>query len=164
MEFVLPGDPCTEQQPPEWQHWSSDKSGELAGVTRRLGSFWRCIQLSNEKKHPGWLGYIGDRTIQLCRDYFRNHEIRIPINQPVQWKVGVFFFVAQLDINQRKFSGKLPIYELLGSLTGIVYVRHENVVHRFRFSVLAHVLLEIYLNNMHEVKDDEGKINCIYKN
>ena len=24
------------------------------------------------------------------------------------------------DIHQRKFSGKLPIYELLGSLTGIV--------------------------------------------
>ena len=43
---------------------------------------WNKKQLSNEKK-PGWLGYIGDfYTPQLYRDYFINHEIRIPINHP----------------------------------------------------------------------------------
>ena len=26
-------------------------------------------QLSNEKRAPGWLGYIGDYTAQLYRDY-----------------------------------------------------------------------------------------------
>ena len=29
------------------------------------------------------LGYVGDYPTQLYRDYFINHEIRIPINQPV---------------------------------------------------------------------------------
>ena len=29
-------------------------------------------QVSNEK-NPGWLGYIGDYTTQLYRDYFINH-------------------------------------------------------------------------------------------
>ncbi len=38
-------------------------------------------QVSNEK-NPGWLGYIGDYTTQLYRDYFWT-IIRIPINQPV---------------------------------------------------------------------------------
>ena len=33
-------------------------------------------------------------------------------------RLRVFF--KQFSIYQRKFSGKLPIYELLGSLTGIV--------------------------------------------
>ena len=28
--------------------------------------------MSNEKE-PGWLGYIGDYTTQLYRDYFINH-------------------------------------------------------------------------------------------
>ena len=39
-------------------------------------------QMSHEKK-PGWLGlYRGWNPTQLYRDYFINHEIRIPINQP----------------------------------------------------------------------------------
>ena len=38
--------------------------------------------MSNEKRVPGCLGYIGDHTTQLRWDYFINHEIRIPINQP----------------------------------------------------------------------------------
>ena len=50
------------------------------------------IQLSNEK-YPGWLGYIKDYTTQLYDGNSINHEIRIPINQPVfQWKVGPGFF------------------------------------------------------------------------
>ena len=40
------------------------------------------VQVSHEK-NPGWLGYIGDYTTQSYRDYFINHETRIPINQPV---------------------------------------------------------------------------------
>ena len=53
----------------------------------------KCLpyQLSNEKNPTGCLGYIGDYTTQLYRDNFINHEIRIPINQPVKWKVGRFF-------------------------------------------------------------------------
>ena len=42
-------------------------------------------KLSHEKKGPnGWLGDIkGMRcTTQLNKDYFINHEIRIPIDQP----------------------------------------------------------------------------------
>ena len=39
------------------------------------------IQVSNEK-NLDWLDYIGDYTTQLCRDYFINHEIRIPIIYP----------------------------------------------------------------------------------
>ena len=46
--------------------------------------------LSNEK-NPGCLGYIGGFTIQLYRDYNKPLYIRIPINQPVQWKVRGFF-------------------------------------------------------------------------
>ena len=34
------------------------------------------------KKTLGYLMYIGDYTTQLNRDYFINHEIRIPMNQP----------------------------------------------------------------------------------
>ena len=37
--------------------------------------------MSNEK-NTGYLLYIGDYTTQLYGDYFINHEIRIPINQP----------------------------------------------------------------------------------
>ena len=35
----------------------------------------------NEKTQVGW-GHVGDDTTQLHWDYFINHEIRIPINQP----------------------------------------------------------------------------------
>ena len=45
--------------------------------------------MSNEK-NLGWLGCIGDYTTQLYRDY-NITIIRIPINKPVQWKVGGFF-------------------------------------------------------------------------
>ena len=41
-------------------------------------------ELSNEKRAPGWLGYIGDEKLpSYIGHYFINHEIRIPINQPV---------------------------------------------------------------------------------
>ena len=40
-------------------------------------------QVCNEKRAPGCLGYVGDYTTQLSVDYFINHEIRIPIKQPV---------------------------------------------------------------------------------
>ncbi len=55
-------------------------------------------------KNPGclvYIGYIGDYTTQLYRDYMGLWWaiIRIPINQPgFQWKVSgrFFFFVAQI--------------------------------------------------------------------
>ena len=40
-------------------------------------------QLSNEKRAPGWLGYIGDKKLPRYIGIIINHEIRIPINQPV---------------------------------------------------------------------------------
>ena len=42
------------------------------------------------KKKTCWLGYIGDYTTQVYRGY-NKPIIRIPFNQPVQWKVGGFF-------------------------------------------------------------------------
>ena len=39
-------------------------------------------QLGSDE-NPGWLGNIRDYTTQLYRDYFRSHEIRIPIDQPL---------------------------------------------------------------------------------
>ena len=38
--------------------------------------------MSNEQ-NPGWLGYVGDEILRNYGDYNKNHEIRIPINQPV---------------------------------------------------------------------------------
>ena len=38
--------------------------------------------MNKEKRAPGCLVYIGDYTTQLCRGYFINHYLRIPINQP----------------------------------------------------------------------------------
>ena len=41
-------------------------------------------QLSNEKRAPGCLGFVGDDILpMLYRDYFINHDVRIPTNQPV---------------------------------------------------------------------------------
>ena len=54
------------------------------------------LYMSNEK-NPGWLGYVEDDILpKIYRDYFINHEIRIPkkTNQVFQWKVVGFFFVA----------------------------------------------------------------------
>ena len=42
----------------------------------------RYVPILVTKKH-GWLGYIRDYATQLYGDYFINHEIRIPIKQPV---------------------------------------------------------------------------------
>ena len=62
----------------------------------------RVTQLSNEKK-TGCSEFIGDFTTQLCGDYFINHELRIPINQPV-------------------FHGKQEVVSFFrGSTTGILW-------------------------------------------
>ena len=54
-------------------------------------------QLSNEKD-PGWLGYMRDYSTQLLYiGIIRNHEIRIPINQPV-WKVRPGFFRGSIPV------------------------------------------------------------------
>ena len=51
-------------------------------------------------KKPGCLGYIGNYATQLCGDY--NTIGRIPSKQPVSWKAGGFFFVAQM-----RFTGRV---------------------------------------------------------
>ena len=44
----------------------------------------RWAVFSSPPVDPGWLFYIGDfYTSQLYRDYFINHEFRIPIKQPM---------------------------------------------------------------------------------
>jgi len=55
--------------------------------------------MSNEKS-LGWLGYIGDYTTQLYRDYNKT-TIRIPINYPgfpMERIGGCFFFVAHMVV------------------------------------------------------------------
>ena len=48
-------------QPHKIMGWNVDQNPEIASPN----------QLSNEK-NPGWLGYIGDYTTQVYRDYFIN--------------------------------------------------------------------------------------------
>ena len=58
------------------------------------------IQVSNEKRAPGCLGYIGDgNPTQLYRDYFINHEIRMPslTNQDSMESKSVFFRGIQVE-------------------------------------------------------------------
>ena len=38
--------------------------------------------MSNEKRAPGWLGFIGDEILSSYIGIIINHEIRIPRNQP----------------------------------------------------------------------------------
>ena len=53
--------------------------------------------------YPGCLGYIEDYTTQflvLSGDYFIDHEIRIPIEQPsISWKIRPFFSVVQTVVD-----------------------------------------------------------------
>ena len=57
------------------------------------------IQLSNEKRAPGCLGYIGDYTTQLCRGFSKPQE-RIPegslLNNQDSMESKKGIFVAQL--------------------------------------------------------------------
>ena len=39
--------------------------------------------LSNEKRAPGWLGYIGDDILPSYIGIIIKYDIRIPINHPV---------------------------------------------------------------------------------
>ena len=41
------------------------------------------IQFSNEKRAPVFFFKGMKCPTQLCRDYFKNHEIKAPIKQPV---------------------------------------------------------------------------------
>ena len=53
------------------------------GYVLRVWHVWCQKHMSNEK-NLGWLGYIGDEKLpSYIGHYFINHEIRIPINQPV---------------------------------------------------------------------------------
>ena len=39
------------------------------------------LHLSNEKRAPGWLGYIGDQRLPSYIGIIKSHDIRIPVNQ-----------------------------------------------------------------------------------
>ncbi len=52
----------------------------IAPTERNIWNWWEHV--SHEKRAPGWLGFIGDYTIQLYGDY-NKPIIRIPIKQPV---------------------------------------------------------------------------------
>ena len=62
--------------------------------------------LSNENDQ-GCLGYTGDYTDQFCGDYTK--PLRIPIKQPVQWKVR-WFFVALLSKGKYNSQFDLRIF------------------------------------------------------
>ena len=52
--------------------------------------------MSNEKRAPGCLGYIGDDILPSYVGSITNHEIRTPIKQPgFNGMSAKFFFVAQ---------------------------------------------------------------------
>ena len=55
----------------------------LAVVVSNMCCSQMTIPHLSSEKNPGYLLYIGDYTTQLYGDYFINHEIRIPTNQPV---------------------------------------------------------------------------------
>ena len=54
-------------------------------------------QLSNEKRAPGWLGYIRDFFVPSYKGIISEAIIRIPISQPVQCKVGGFFVRGSVE-------------------------------------------------------------------
>ena len=61
------------------------------------------------KKRPGWLGFIGDYSAQLYGDYVINHEIRIPIKQPVfrrKLRDPVFFFAVHFPKLHCRFTAE----------------------------------------------------------
>ena len=60
----------------------------ISHVLWRQKPFARADQWSNEKTLWLFLGFIGDEILpSYVGEYFINHEIRIPIKQPIQWKV-----------------------------------------------------------------------------
>ena len=44
------------------------RGGSVIFPEKQGAVYFCCCQMSNEK-NPGWLGYIGDYTTQLYRDY-----------------------------------------------------------------------------------------------
>ena len=73
------------------------------------------LYMSNEK-NPGWLGYVEDDILpKIYRNYFMNHEIRIPkkTNQVFQWKVVGFFFRGSTWLSYRLISPGQVINTLL---------------------------------------------------
>ena len=62
-------------QPLENHHLGLDTTSPVSCV-------WSSY-MSHEKRTPGWLGYIGDQKLHSYIGIVINHDIRIPINQPV---------------------------------------------------------------------------------
>ena len=61
--------------------------------------------------------YLGDDMLQLYGDYHKPLIIRIPIKQPVQWKVKCLFFVAQLNCSIGTCSMFETTFEILLFIT-----------------------------------------------
>ena len=70
----------------------------------QFASWHPMVRSEQWKKGPlvVWGIFRGWNPTQLCGDYFINHELWIPINQPVQWKVFCFVFAAQLGFSHQK--------------------------------------------------------------
>ena len=56
---------------------------EIDGETSQLEGWFFKFQVSNEKRAPGCLGYVGDEILPSYIGILISHDIRIPINQPV---------------------------------------------------------------------------------
>ena len=68
-------------------------------------------QLSNEKRAPGCLGFVGDDILPtLYRDYFINHDVRIPIKPTniswdfVHWRIFKFKVNSSNGCNNDSWS------------------------------------------------------------
>ena len=70
--------------------------------------------VSNEK-NLGWLGYIGDYTTQLYRDYFIIHYKDPYSPSRIQWKVGRFFFRGSCVASCRKIVDPWDLVRLFSS-------------------------------------------------
>ena len=66
-------------------------------------------------KNLGYLLYIGDDATQLYGDYFINHEIRIPINQPSKMKNLFFRGSPEVEKNHGRFRFGMLIQENYGT-------------------------------------------------
>ena len=114
--------------------WNPDSLGEMIQFDEHM--FQMGCTLPNsffnwamKKGPPGCFGYVRDYnyTTQFCWDYENliDHETRIPIKQPVQWKVrGVFFL--WLDLNWFKL-GVISLC-FFGWFKGIFFYSNQRIV------------------------------------
>ena len=100
--------PSRKKSPPVHRDSGKTHTHSLAALG---GPAW-LRQLSNEKRDPDWLGYIGDEILPSYIGITINHYKDPHSTTRIQWKVIsflVFFFVAQLklewELKPKVFSG-----------------------------------------------------------